>query len=116
LGVKKSATVSAPLILAGISSMSTVEARRTKSLTGKSFQAQIDILAERIEESRKEVLEKLNLEAERRATGDGKEALDRKQATDGLQEALQDSTLGGFRIKGYSAVLIIAGIALTTWG
>ena len=93
-----------------------MDARVIKSLEGKTVDVQIGILASRIEEIWRALPQKIEDEASLRATADEQEALARIEATKKVLNAMQDSALGGFRIRGYGAVLIIVGTALVTWG
>ena len=116
VGIKKSATVHAGGAMAAVSVMATGEGRVIRSLTGKPTEEQIEILAERIEEIWEVMPKRLSDEAARRAGADEEEARARIEATKQVLDAVQDSALGGFRVRGYGAAAIIVGLALSTWG
>lgn len=116
VGVKKSRSAHVGGTMAAVSAMATVETRVIKSLTGKPVEEQLGILAERIEEIWDVMPKKLSDEAAKRASADEEEARARMGATRQVLDAVQDSALGGFRVRGYGVAAIIAGLALSTWG
>lgn len=116
VGIKKSVTIHAGGAIAAVSVMATGEGRVVNSLAGKPVEEQIAILAERIEEIWEVMPKKLNDEADKRASADNEEARARIEATKQVQDAVQKSALGGFRVRGYGAGLIILGLILSTLG
>lgn len=116
VGVKKSRTVHVGATMAAVWAVGTADARVIKALAGKTTDEQIAILAERIEEIWDVMPKRLNDEASKRASADDEEARARIEATKQVLDAVQDSALGGFRVRGYGAAAIIVGLALSTWG
>jgi hypothetical protein len=102
--------------MAAAAAMATGEGRVIKALTGKPVEEQLGILAERIEEIWDVMPKRLNDEAAKRATADDEETRARIEATRKILDAVQESALGGFRVRGYGAAAIILGLALSTWG
>jgi len=115
IGLRKPATIAVSGSCSATATAS-CEARVIKSLEGKPVDTQIDILAERIQEIWEAFPRKLNGEAALRAKADEDETRGGIEATKKVLDAMQESALGGFRVRGYGAALIIVGTALATWG
>ena len=116
VGIKKSPEVHAVGATAIASATAFGEARVIKSLKGQPVEVQIGILEERIEQMWETLPRKIGDEASQRVKADEEETRARIAATRQLTDAIQQAALGGFRIRGYGAVLIIVGTALVTWG